>query len=207
MPSRKDSERRAEWLIRDGLESLGWDMRAPDKGGQVYTQTELRRDRGLRNALGQEHPENIAVIGENEYWVIEAKPEAGNIEDALREARDYAGKINRGNLSCRIITGVAGNKDTTHYIKTECLVGKTWKPLTINGREATGFISLEQVRGVLRAKNARLDDYDIDEGAFVDRLTEINDILHKGGASQKRQGGRAGLSASGDCAFAGHAVA
>ena len=57
-----DSEFRTYDYIRRVLESCGWDVRNPKRGG-LYTQGEFRRhDPLLVDALGNKTPENIVVI-------------------------------------------------------------------------------------------------------------------------------------------------
>lgn len=185
-----DSEFRLYGYILESLKSLGWDTRSPSKGGQVYTQNEISQHRRLKAALGRLRPENVVVVGENSFWVIEAKGDLANLELALEEAEDYANRINEfSNLSCQIVTGIAGSPETTHYIETRCLVEGSWQPLVINKRRSTGFISPRQVTDVLNSGNASLDEFDIDDALFNEKVIEINSILHDGAINKRNRAG------------------
>ena len=185
-----DSEFRLYHYIQDSLEIAGWDTRSPSKGGQVYTQNEIYKDDILKSALGRQRPENVVVVGPKIYWVIEAKRSIAELEKAVAEAKQYAAHINSvEEASCPIVTGIAGSVDSTRYIDTYLLVDDKWKPLIINGRRSTGFISLSQVEKVLESGNATLDEYDIEDRLFVTKSSEINTILHDGGINKRNRAG------------------
>ena len=177
----KESEFRLYGYITDRLKEVGWDTKTPLRGGQVYTQNESLQDDKLKEALGRGRPENIIVLGKGQYWVVEAKASVQDLDKAIVEAKNRAKQINGvQGIFCQIITGVAGSPDTTHYVETLCLVGKKWKPLLINTRQSTGFISPEQVKDVLSSGNAKLDEYEIDDKLFSDKIAKINEVLHNG---------------------------
>ncbi len=94
-PSR-DSEFRAYPYIQKVLKRLGWDIRNPARGGDVYTQGEFHgHDTILTKALGLSAPENIIVIpwdGGPRYWIVEAKSKHNDLEKAVEEAEKYATK-------------------------------------------------------------------------------------------------------------------
>lgn len=183
-----DSEARWHGEILNQLRRLGWDKRPCNKGGQVYTQNELRKNHNLKDALGLEAPENIVALDSVEHWVIEAKSDIRNLSTALSEARDYAEKINSNELlSCRIITGIAGSPDDAFNVETRCLINQEWVVLTINDRVATGFITPLQMRDAL--EKGRLYDYDIDDDLFNRRTETINNILHQGAINKRNRAG------------------
>lgn len=187
-----DSEFRLYGYITRLLVESGWDIRPPQRGGQVYAQNEALRDEGLKAALGQGRPEYVVELGSGEYWVIEAKSDLRDLPAAIEQAEGRADLINRQGLSCRIITGVAGSPDTTHYIETRVLVAGSWKPLILNNRESTGFVSPSQVAAILSNGNELLE-YDIAESLFDEKATKINQVLHQGGINKRN---RAGVLAS-----------
>ncbi len=185
MPIR-ESEFRLYNLISSKLEELGWDTKSPFRGGQVYTQSEALKNDKLKEALGLGRPENIVVIEGGKHWVIEAKARLQDLYKAVEEAKTRAGQINTvQGISCPIITGVAGNPDTTYYVETLCLVGKVWNPLVINGRQSTGFISPAQVKEVLLSGDAELREYEINDKLFSTKIGEINETLHNGAIHKK----------------------
>ena len=118
-----DSEFRIYTYIEQVLSNLGWDTRNPARDGAVYTQGEFRRhDPLLTTALGRRTPENIIVIpwdGGLRYWVVEAKRTHQERSRALREAQEYADRINLDDADAvRFATGIAGTPDTSFYVTT-----------------------------------------------------------------------------------------
>ena len=184
-----DSEFRLYGYITRLLVDLGWDIRPPQRGGQVYAQNEALRDEGLKAALGQGRPEYVVELSSGEYWVIEAKSDLRDLPAAIEQAEGRADLINQQEgLSCRIITGVAGSPDTTHYIETRALVGGLWLPLILNNRQSTGFISPSQAAAILSNGNELLE-YDIAESLFNEKVTKINQVLHQGGINKRNRAG------------------
>lgn len=183
-----DSEARWHGVIHQRLEELGWNTRSCASGGQVYTQTELRQNPYLKEALGLQSPENIVALDDVEHWVIEAKSDSRNLPVAIQEAIGYATKVNsHSQLSCKVVTGLAGSPDSTFHVETRCLVGVKWEVLTINGRAATGFIAPFQMREAIQ--RGRLYEYDIDDELFNKRTQTINKILHEGAINKRNRAG------------------
>lgn len=188
MARSKSSEFRLYALIKKRLSEMGWCVKRPDSGGSVYEQNEVFSDPALKQALGRDRPESVVVLENSRYWVIEAKANAAHLERALEQAQSYAGKINvTSGISCPIVTGIAGDADSTYYVKTQCLVKREWKTLSINNRQATGFLSREQIERALAGGKANLDEYEIDDRLFVSKIQEVNKILHGGAISQKNR--------------------
>ena len=173
---------------------MGWNTRPPFRGGEVYTQNEALKDPILKSVLGMKRPENVVVLGSHKrkvaYWVIEAKADHRHIRNAIHEAQERSQKINSDSRGkCQIITGVAGDPDTTHIVETQVLVGNEWKRLNINGRVSTGFISPDQAKKLLQSQTAELSDYEIDDELFNKKTSSINDILHIGGINKRNRAG------------------
>lgn len=188
MAKQRDSEFRLYGFIRDRLKDCGWNTKSPANGGNVYTQNEVNSNKNLKEALGLGRPEYVVDIGEGEFWAIEAKRDVANMAEAIKEAKTRAKKINDvKSISCKIVTGVVGNPDTTFYIQTECLVGEKWKKLSINNRLSTGFISPNQVREIIGNKTGELSNYEIDDKLFLQKMQEINKILHDGAINKKNR--------------------
>ena len=91
----RNSEIDAYIFIKENLESLGWNIKNPSRSddGQVYTQGECLTHPELKKGLGQTKPENIIKLSETKFWVIESKKEHKQLNQALKEAREYAENI------------------------------------------------------------------------------------------------------------------
>ena len=186
-PSR-DSEFRAYPYIQKVLKRLGWDIRNPARGGDVYTQGEFHgHDTILTKALGLSAPENIIVIpwdGGPRYWIVEAKSKHNDLEKAVEEAEKYATKTNAVGVDpddgiglARFITGIAGTPDESFYVKTQFYNGREWHQVAINNYETTGFLSQEQCGDILNNNSSTLTLFDDDPERFLAKANEINKTL------------------------------
>lgn len=186
-----ESEFRSYPYIEERLREMGWDTKSPSRGGRVYTQNEATKQNAiLKKALVAQKPEYVVVVRENDFWVIEAKADRKDLDVALNQAKERAKQINAiSGIQCRLVTGVAGNPDSTHYIETQCLVSNRWKHLLINNRQSTGFISPSQAIQVLNSKKGRLLDYDIDDILFREKTKQINELLHNGAFHKRNRAG------------------
>ena len=184
MPRARTSEVHAYAFIKSALKTLGWNVRNParNEGGQVYTQQECLDDKRIAERLGGKHPENTIKLSENEFYIIEAKPQRSEVEDALKQAKEkYADKINQGtHIKVKIISGIAGNDIDGYLIKSQFLTKGTFKTILINGKEATSLVSPQIAKRLLETKNPIIDDVPVDEKIFLSTAEKINAILHKG---------------------------
>jgi len=181
---RRDTEREAEYFIRDTLKEIGWDMRNPlrDTQGQVFTQTQCLEHDEIRRNLNRDHPEFIVKLNETNYWIIEAKPNKEMIEIALTQAKNkYADKINQStHIKAVIITGVAGNEDEKYTIRSMFFENGRFKDIKINEKVITSLISPKMAEELLRCQKAEMEEMPIEETFFLKTAEKINEILHNG---------------------------
>ncbi len=187
----KDSEFRLYDFISQSLKELGWVTKNPSRypDGEVYTQNECLQNKILKQALGKDRPENVIVIGENSFWVIEAKTGFDEIETAIDKGKSYAKKINAlEKVQCRFITGVAGDIESTYIVETWFLTNKKeWKKVSMNGMEITGFLSKEQTLKIIANNDSNLDNEEIPDSLFMDKANNINDTLQNGAIVKKNR--------------------
>lgn len=170
-------------FIKENLKALGWDIRNPDRfsSGQVYTQNECLGHLEIQKYLKQEKPENVIKLSESAFWVIEAKREHRQIEQAVQEAIDYSQKINQSkSIRVKIISGVAGNQADSYFIKSRFFNGKEFLPIRINGKEISGLIPPDIARRLLETNSPEIEDFQISENLFISKAEKINSILHLG---------------------------
>ncbi len=117
----RNSEFRVYNYINQSLRDIGWDTRNPSKhdGGEVFAQNEALQHPELKKYLGAKKPENVILVENGIFWVVEAKAEHKEIEQAIEEAKEYAGLINQSKkIKCLFATGVAGNSNETYLVET-----------------------------------------------------------------------------------------
>jgi type I restriction enzyme M protein len=186
--SKGGSEVRAYAWIEDSLRELQWNTKCPtgkDAGGQVFTQHECNKDEHLKSKLDGGVPENIIKVREGIYWVIEAKPRHDALAVALKEAKDYANKLNRSKrIKALFVSGVAGSDTDTFLVKTEFLHQGRFVPVRMNNRAITGLLSPKMAADVLR-DGPDIQEVHVDERLFLAKAEKINEILHGGGINLK----------------------
>lgn len=188
LPPATESEVEAYGFIREQLREIGWSVKNPSRhaGGQVWTQNQCFAEPALKEALGLTRPENLVKLSETKVWVIEAKRERIQLNQALKEAEEvYARPINEGGkFTAPLITGVAGNDSTGYEVRTQLLVGDTYEPVTINGLEATGLLDPDVVAQLLETGDPAIADVPINEQLFLKSAERINRTLHIGGINK-----------------------
>lgn len=135
------SERRAEYLLNDLLNSQGWDARRPPQG-DVIVQQEYRTFPELKEALsgasklgrGLGIPEFILMDREKHapLAVIEAKRSSDNIEDAIGEAQGYGNALLERGWPVLAI-GLAGTSEDGFVLRVSKCVDHEWTLITYDG--------------------------------------------------------------------------
>ena len=190
--SKNESEVEAYGFIRDQLDEAGWDIRRPSHttNGQVWTQNQCLADAAIARALGRTRPENVVRVQADRLWVIEAKANKSRIEQALNEAKnDYADLITKrsGSYRASLATGIAGNTEAGYLVRTHYRTPSGWRPVKINGQEATGFLTPSDVERLLERDSAEIKDYVPNQQAFMKAAERINAILHDGGINKNER--------------------
>ena len=194
MPRRRaqDSEVRAYHFINDELKLLGWDVRNPERadGGEVWTQNESLHNPAIRESLGDDRPENIVKVTNSVLWIFEAKRSHQELDKALEEAEEYA-RVFEGNSTyqAKFISGIAGNDIDRFLVRTKFYNGAEFVPVTLNGVEATGFLSRNVLRGIIQTGKPDIADPEIDERLFISKAESINEILHLGAVNPHHRAG------------------
>lgn len=191
MSKLRNSEVDAYAFIKEYLGIQGWVVKNPNRipDGQVYTQTECLDHAEIKKCLEQMHPENIVKVSETDFYVIEAKRNKEQINQALKEAEnDYADKINKSKvIKVRIISGVAGNSTDGFIVKSRYLKNGQFHPIKINSKEITGFVSPQIASILLENDSAEIQDLPVDEKTFLRVAEEINKILHIGAINKNQR--------------------
>ena len=134
-------------------------------------------------------PEAVIKLDEDNYWIIESKRDKKQIDTALKEARDYANKINKGNdIKSLIISGIAGNDTDGFIVINQYLNKDKWETILFNNKTKNILLSKEQARYILDNKTINYQDFpDIPEQKFIEVGIEINEILHTNGINKNKR--------------------
>ncbi len=159
-----ETEVEAYEFIRRGLRDLGWIVKKPslNTNGQVWTQNQCFAHPELKAALDKKRPENIVKLSETSVWVIEAKAARGELGVALDEAVNYySERINKTPCRLRAVlaSGVAGTEELGYLISTKIRIEGVWHPVTINGQEATGLLSPDDIRILLEQNTSDIHEF------------------------------------------------
>lgn len=190
MPKNRTSEVHAYAFIKEDLKVLGWVVKNPMRfqGGQVYTQNECLEDTELKKYLGQDRPENIVKVSESNYYVIEAKSTTDKINQAIKEAEDYAEKINKGkSIKISFISGIAGNDSDGYIVKSKFFIDGKWQLIKINEKETSSLLSPQICAELLQQRTAEIAELPVDEKLFLKTAEEINKILHIGAINKNQR--------------------
>jgi hypothetical protein len=177
-PKPTETEVEAYAFIRQQLRDLGWIVKDPSKSGngQVWTQNQCLAD-----------PQNVVKLSEKYLWVIEAKPTRKELDKALAEATDfYSEKINaaKGQYKALMATGVAGNEEAGYLMRTAIRLDGKWQTVTINKQEATGLLSPDDVRVLLKDGGSDVHEFAPPQWLFISAAERINELLHSGGINK-----------------------
>jgi len=187
----KDSEVNAYVYIKEELDNLGWIVKNPARTdyGEVYQQNECLNNKYLKKYLKRLMPEAVIKLDEDNFWIIESKRDKKEIDKALKEARIYADKINKGDdIKSLIISGIAGNDTDGFIVINQYLNKNKWETILFNNKTKNILLSKEQARYILDNKTINYQDFpDIPEKKFIEVGIEINEILHTNGINKNKR--------------------
>ncbi len=183
------SEFHAYRYIENELSVLGWNCFNPTRraDGEVYTQNECLQNPIIKKAFGGDKPENVVIVRDKKFWVIEAKPLHKDIEKAIEEAKAYADKLNKEHIYAPLITAVAGNNEDTYFIKNFFLYKGTWMPVEANGKVMTGLLSKETARYFVDNDTYKTEEFNLPDELYYSKAKNINEILHIGSINKNNR--------------------
>ena len=159
-------------IFRELTEKKGWNK------NQVYTQQEYKKIKFVAEGLGLKKPENVVEIDNKNYYIIEGKNEKDKLNQAVREAQEYAKLINdKGKVKSLFITGIAGNNEENFIARSQYLKNGTWETITENEIEITALLSTKQVETIQQNNEPHIKDVEITEEEFLKSAEKINEAL------------------------------
>lgn len=181
MMSRKtSSEVHAYSYILDELKNKkGWGK------DQIFTQQECHHLKAIAEQLNRLTPENVVKINEKVFYIIESKNERNKINQAIKEARDYANLVNKSKaVKALFITGIAGNDKEGFIGKSQFFKNNGWADIKENEVEVTSLLSKQQIEKIMASNDPLLKDVEINDAEFLKSAEDINGILHEGGINK-----------------------
>lgn len=167
------------YIFNELTKKKGWDKR------QVFSQQECLSIKSIKEQLDKQKPENVVKVNEKIYYVIEAKNERNKLEKSVKEAVEYAERINKGKkVQALFITGIAGNDEESFICRSQFLKNNKWETITENDVEITGLLSKSQIDFVLKTQNPKIKEVEISDEEFLKAAEEINGYLHEGGINK-----------------------
>lgn len=171
------SESRARYYIRAEAEKRRWDTRHVGRDGDFLEENEISNhfpDIGL----GLKKPDFLICLAGAPAIVVEAKNEAGKIDQAIDEAIGYANQINdAGNYEVKLALGAAGEEDCGFTVEVRFHADGEWKPLTSDGYEITTIPTKREVELALEAGDATTSVTVPDSHEFIDAAIGLSRIL------------------------------
>ncbi|QYG11521.1 class I SAM-dependent DNA methyltransferase [Microbacterium sp. PAMC22086] len=191
-PRKTTSEYRSYPWIKAQLVSAGWNDKNPnvDPRGQVWEQNEALSNSEIRKGLGNQKPEFVVRVTDNQYWTIEAKATTAQLAVALTEATGYADAINAASqvVSARFATGVAGTAETGYKVATLFLtLAGEWKPLVADGVKVDTFLAPKDALRVISADNPDVSAVPLTVAEVVEIGKFINKTLHSAKVPKERR--------------------
>lgn len=187
----RNSEFNSYTFIKNDLNQLNWNTKNPnrDPNGQVYTQQECLDHPEIGLKLVRQKPEFVIKVKENIFWVVEAKGEHNLIEQAFKEAVDYAKQINSSDIiNALLVSGVAGN-DIDGYLIKSAIINKAGVTtlITYNDNNITGLLSPDQAKYLVDNNTHRLNELITDERLLLTIAETINEELHKASINKDKR--------------------
>lgn len=177
MTKRVRAESRARYYIRDQSSKRGWKIQHPNVGGDCLEEQEIL-SHFPDMPLGAEKPDFLFCLNGEPCLVIEAKNSIDKIEQAIKEATEYADKINQNNkYDIRIAVGAAGEEDCGFSVVVKYLKNGSWNFLKSNGYEITTIPSKKEVELALIANDSTTNVQVPSVSEFIDAAIELSRIL------------------------------
>ena len=185
----KDSEFRAYVFIENSLKELGWNVKNPNRyaDGEVYTQGECLNNELIKKHLKTLKPENIIVVKNNTFWVVEAKSEHKQIEQAIKECKNYCNLLNKTKILAPFFSAVAGNDNDSYVVKNYFFHNGDWLEIEINDKKTTGFLDKELIREILDKNNPCIKEHIVPDEVYYQKAIKINEILHNGSINKNNR--------------------
>ena len=184
MAKNKNSTRYAESRARQytvkELKELGWDVKHPDKNGNILEEQEAKHyDERFDELLGKDRPDFLIYLENSPVCVIECKNDKEKIQEAIDDSKYYADKLSQKYFSVKIAIGIAGNEESGVTVRCLYKEKNIWLEIKGNNYPLTQFLNQTQLQQVLLNKKPSIDLDIPTEEQFYKVAEKINKIMHE----------------------------
>ncbi len=171
------AESRARYYIRDQAKQRGWKVEHLSAGGQFLEENEITAH-FLDINLHLDKPDFLMCLGGEPVAVVEAKNEAGKIEEAISQGINYADQINASDrYKIKVVVGAAGEQDAGFSVSVRYLSASGWVPLKALGFELSTVPSVREIELALGADDGTTVVSIPASHEFIDAAIELSSIL------------------------------
>lgn len=173
------AESRARYFIRNLAAARGWNPSHCGRGGDFLEENEIEAH-FPRIGLKGTKPDFLVTQKGEPMIVVEAKNEAGKLDQACQEARDYTDQIwAAGHFKPRLAVGAAGEEDRGFLIEVWFKTLSGWVPLQSHGHALSSFPSQREVELAQSANNGTTTVSIPESAEFIDAAVEVSAILRR----------------------------
>ena len=174
----KRAESRNRYLVRKIAKQRGWNTNHVGRGGDFLEEQEIE-DVFEGIGLDGDKPDFLVCSKGAPLIVVECKNELSKIDEAIKQARDYAKEINESGspFQVKIIVGSAGEEDHGFVFRTEYLTENGWVQLLANGYPLTSFPTHPEAEQAIETSNGRTSVTIPSAADFIEVAIRLSSIL------------------------------
>lgn len=173
----KKSESRARYFVRHTAIEKGWDVRHPQRGGNVLEEQECNYFPNL--GLGLLRPDFIFCVSGIPVMIVETKNDISKSAESIKQAEYYCNLINEtGNYHINIAVGIAGNSDYGYSVIVKYYKKTGWTDLNAKGYPLTALPSQQECLNALASNDGNTELTIPSFAEFINAAIEISNILH-----------------------------
>ena len=172
------AESRSRAYTKKELLALNWNIKHPNKGGQILEEQEAKSfDERFDELLGKDRPdflifnENVPII------IIENKNDKKKLDEAIGDAKYYAEQLSKKYFKVKIISGVAGDDENGVVVRTYFKTEKDWVLVKANDYPLTQLLTPEQYEQLIKNDDGTLDLKIPTQEEFYRIAEKINDTF------------------------------
>ena len=147
MPKR--SETRARNYTVEELKRLGWNTKHPNRGGHILEENEIFNfDERFKELLQLDKPDYLIFKNNKPIAIIECKSDKTKFDEAVKDLKYYANKLNKKYFKINFLIAVSGSKEEGVIVRNYYFNGSQWEEIKANNYPLTQIIKPDQIDSV-----------------------------------------------------------